>query len=104
MATRKKNVVLIMDSHPAHTSNPTVQHMNSYGSKLTFHYLPTYSPELNPVEYVNNYAKLEGPRKYLPLDKVELMDIAQKALGRLRGAFNNVKRFFEHPQLEYIKI
>ena len=104
MATRKKNVVLIMDSHPAHTANATEAHMKSYGSRLTFHYLPTYAPELNPVEYVNHYAKLEGPRKHLPLDKAELWDIAQAALNSLKGAFKRVKQFFEHEQLEYIKI
>ena len=104
MATRRKNVILIMDSHPAHTSYATVEHMNNYGSRLTFHYLPTYSPELNPVEYVNHYAKLEGPRKHLPQDKNELFDIAQNVIDGLKGAFAKVKRFFEHEELEYINI
>jgi transposase len=104
MKTRRGNVVLIMDKHPTHTSKATNEHIDKYGSRLKVEPLPGYSPELNPVEYVNHYAKANGPRKQLPLDKFDLSKIVQRTLGALKGAIQMVKSFFNHEKLDYINI
>jgi len=102
MRSRKGKVVLVLDQHPAHVSKATTKHIESYGDRLRVEFLPGYAPELNPVEYVNHYAKAEGPRKNPPLDKHELSAIVNEVLGCLKGACKRVKRFFEHPELNYI--
>jgi transposase len=102
MSTRRRPVVLIMDRHPAHVSKLSTEHTDSYGKKLHVELLPGYAPELNPVEYVNHYAKAEGPRKRLPKDKNELSEVVNSVLGSLKGAFAKVRNFFKHPELKYI--
>lgn len=102
METRKRDVIIIMDKHPTHTSKRTKMHFASYGSKLTVHMLPGYSPELNPVEYVNNYVKKIGPRKILPKDIDDLVEIVDCTLSKLRGAYKLVKSFFNHKKLDGI--
>lgn len=104
MGTRRRNVVLITDKHPAHTSKATTEYIDNFGHRLTVHFLPGYSPELNPVEYINHFAKMTGPRTQLPLDKADLSEIVQQTLGSLKGAFKKVKNFFNHKELKYIKI
>ncbi len=93
-----------MDKHPTHTSKATTEHIDSFGHRLTVHFLPGYSPELNPVEYVNHFAKATGPRTQLPRDKIELSEIVQQTLGSLVGAIKKVKNFFDHKELEFMKI
>jgi transposase len=102
MITRRRPVILIMDRHPAHVSKFTTAHIESYGDKLQVEFLPGYAPELNPVEYVNHYAKAQGPRKRLPKDRHELSRVVGDVLGSLKGAFAKVRSFFKHPELKYI--
>jgi len=99
MKTRKRNVILIMDRHPTHTSKKSTTHYATFGEKLTVHMLPGYSPELNPVEYVNHYVKKTGPRKHLAQNIEELIDSVETALWKLKGAFKMVKSFFAHEKL-----
>lgn len=102
MATRRRKVILVIDSHPAHVSAFSRAHMASYGEKLQVEFLPGYSPELNPVEYVNHYVKKQGPRRQIPKDKKDLSKIVTSTLDSLKGAYGQLKAFFEHKQLEYI--
>jgi transposase len=104
MKTRSRKVVLIMDGHPTHDSKFTQEHLKRYEGKLVIHPLPGYSPELNPVEYVNHYVKENGPRKFLAYTKSELSQIVQNVLQPLKGAFKKVRSFFNHESLKYIRI
>ena len=45
-------VYLIVDGHPAHRSRAVKDYAASTAGKLTLFYLPGYSPELNPDEWV----------------------------------------------------
>lgn len=102
LKTRRRKVVLILDSHPAHTSKATLSHFQERADRLTVEYLPGYAPELNPVEYVNHYVKKEGPRKQMPKDRNHLSEIVTNTLTGLKGACAKVKSFFRHPELAYI--
>jgi len=100
--TRRKHAIVIMDRHPTHTSNLTSEYFQSLANKLSVYMLPAYSPDLNPVEYINHYAKKIGPRKKLPRDKRHLSEIVQAALDSLKCEFKKVRSFLNHPDLEYI--
>jgi transposase len=102
METRRGKVILIIDSHPAHVSKRTTEHIATYGDRLRVEFLPGYAPELNPVEYVNHFAKAQGPRKQLPDSVNALRAIVDSTLGQLKGKFGAVKAFFNHPALSYI--
>ena len=46
------NIYLIVDGHPAHRATATKQFATSTEGRLTLVFLPGYSPELNPDEWV----------------------------------------------------
>lgn len=102
MATRRRPVALVADSHPAHTAKATAAHVAGYGGRLRVEFLPGYAPETNPVEYANHYAKKEGPRKRLPDTRADLRQVVRDTLSSLKGSFARVKAFFKHPELAYI--
>jgi transposase len=53
--TRK--VFLIVDNLRAHKAKLVGKWVEENGTQIELHYLPTYSPELNPDEYLNNTLK-----------------------------------------------
>ena len=70
MFRRKKPVLLILDSLPAHKAKIVKDYVASTEGKLEFHFLPGYAPELNPDEMVWNYMKRTGTARK-PLAKGE---------------------------------
>lgn len=102
LKTRRRKVILVMDSHPTHVSKATKEHIEKHSQRLHVEFLPGYAPELNPVEYVNHYVKKQGPRKQIPKDRDDLSRIITSTLDSLKGAFSKVKAFFKHPELSYI--
>ena len=61
-----RKVFLIVDNHPVHKSKKVAQWLKSHRDRIEMYFLPPYSPELNPDEYLNN-------------------DVKSNAVGRLRA-------------------
>ena len=86
-------VVLIWDGLAVHRS-PPVKAVLARSPRVTVHRLPSYAPELNPVEPMWGHAKGVGLRGFVPedLDDLEietecvLEDIAERQ-GLLRSFF-----------------
>jgi transposase len=60
MHRRRKPLILILDSLPAHKEKAVKDYVESTNGKLELHFLPGYAPELNPDELVWNYMKRTG--------------------------------------------
>src|SRR6202162_2292870 len=60
MHRRRKPLILILDSLPAHKGKAVRDYVESTNGKLELHFLPGYAPELNPDELVWNYMKRTG--------------------------------------------
>lgn len=48
MRYRRRPVFLIVDGHPSHNAKLIEKHIQELKGKLELHFLPTYSPDLNP--------------------------------------------------------
>src|ERR1700681_1791843 len=91
MHRRRKPLILILDSLPAHKGKAVRNYVESTNGKLELHFLPGYAPELNPDEMVWNNMKRTGTARS-PLAKgeslhdridIELLQIQQdRALVR----------------------
>ncbi|WP_421832859.1 transposase [Leptospira santarosai] len=57
MKYRRKKVFLILDGHPAHEAKEVKEYLKLLNGKLGFYFLPGYSPDLNPNEFVWNHLK-----------------------------------------------
>ena len=53
----KRKVFFITDNHPAHKTNKLNQWLEEHKDKIEVFFIPPYSPELNPQEYVNQDLK-----------------------------------------------
>lgn len=94
-------VFLIWDGHPTHRSKKVKECIASFDGKLEVFTLPSYSPELNPVEQVWNNVKNHGigRKKVVGPDQMKRLVLGQ--LRRLQKLASIVKSFFRHPDCSY---
>jgi len=96
-----KPVFLIWDGHPTHRSKKVKECVASFDGKLEVYTLPSYSPELNPVEQVWNNVKNHGVgrKKLFGPDQMKSLVLGQ--LRRLQKLTAIVRSFFRHPECAY---
>jgi transposase len=58
----KKPIFMVVDGHPAHRAKKVSQFVDSVKDRLRLFFLPPYSPELNPDEWVWNHLKKQWHR------------------------------------------
>lgn len=102
MFNAKRPVLLVVDGHPVHRAKLVKQYVESTNGMLELHYLPPYSPQLNPDEQVWKNVK-ERVAKQFPMDKYELRKLLTEALNRLKSMPAIVRNFFAHPECGFVK-
>lgn len=95
-------VYLVVDGHPAHRAKITQQFVTSTGGRLKLFFLPGYSPELNPDEWVWKNVKHDRIGKTSIIDGDHFKAIVTTALRRLQRRVNTIRGFFADPHLAYI--
>jgi transposase len=95
-------VYLIVDGHPVHRSKAVAEYVASTNGALKLFFLPGYSPELNPDEWVWKNVKHDriGRRGVTGLG--DLMAKAESALHRLQKRPAIIRSFFKDLNLCYI--
>jgi transposase len=95
-------VFLILDGHPVHRSRAVKEFAASTNGQLRLFFLPPYSPELNPDEWVWKNVKHDRVGKTAIRSADDLRRKAEIALHRLQQLPNLVRAFFADPCLHYI--
>ncbi len=98
-ASRK--IFLIVDRLKAHDAAAVEEWVAKHGDQIELFYLPRYSPELNPDEYLNNDLKGGVNAAGLPDNKGDLRSRIQAFMQRLVHLPEHVRNFFQHPAVQY---
>jgi transposase len=94
-------VFLVVDGHPSHRSKVVAAYVASTRGSLELHFLPPYAPDLNPDEFVWQYAKTNGVAKK-PLKKNEsLKERVITELAAIKAKPKLVRAFFSAPSVAY---
>lgn len=96
-----RKLLLIADRLPAHKTPEVIAWVEKHKEKIEVFYLPGYSPELNPVEYLNNDMKGEVNKAGLPEDRGTLHARVLAFMDRLANAPKHVISYFFHPCVHY---
>ena len=101
MHNAEKPVYLIWDGHPTHRSKKVKEYIASFDGKLKVFILPSYSPELNPIEQAWNNVKGHGigRKKIFGPDQLKAAVLGQ--LRKLQKLPEIVISFFRHPDCAY---
>jgi transposase len=95
-------IYLIVDGHSAHTAGKTKQFVASTKGRLELFYLPPYSPELNPDEWVWKNIKHDRVGRAAARSVDDMKVVIEKAVARLQSSKDIVRAFFRSPDLSYI--
>jgi transposase len=96
-----RKVMLILDRHPVHTSKGVADWVRERADRIELVFLPGYSPEVNPVEYLNNDVKANTQRMSRAKDKDELHDQLKAFLEVTAGEANFAKAYFGAKHVRY---
>jgi transposase len=95
-------IFLIVDGYPSHKSKDTLRFVQSTEGRLNLFFLPPYSPELNPDEWVWKSIKHDWVGKIASRSIVEMRNGIDKAVARLQSATQSALGIFRDPDLAYI--
>ncbi len=101
LVNASRPVFLIVDGHPTHKAKLVRSFVDSQKGKLELFYLPPYSPELNPDEYVWNDLKNRCLGRKLITSPKQLKLEALRHLRKLQKMPGLVKSFFLAPTTRY---
>jgi transposase len=101
VAGAKRKVLLIADSLQAHKTPEVMAWLADHQSEIAIFYLPAYSPELNPVEYLNNDMKATVNEAGLPDNRGALQERIAKFMTKLATVPAHVVSYFLHPWAQY---
>ena len=97
----RRKVFLILDRLRAHRARLTRDWLAEHRSEIEVHYLPSYSPELNPDEGVHADLKQAVPRKAPARSKRQLKRAAISHMRSLSKRPQRIRAIFRHPQFRY---
>ncbi|MEW5976985.1 MAG: transposase, partial [Acidobacteriota bacterium] len=93
------NVLVIWDKATTHRSRIVQDFVASQQGRLTLEFLPSYAPELNPVEYLWGHWKHHELPNLCPQDYGQLSQHARRALRRMRRRPRLVTAFWKQAEL-----
>lgn len=97
----KKKVYLIVDNLRVHHSKKVKSWIEENKSSISIFYLPSYSPEMNPDEYLNCDLKHGISNKPMPKTEDELKSNLNSHMKMLQNKPDRVKKYFLHPSINY---
>ena len=96
-----KKLFLILDNLKVHHSYIVRDWLKEHKDEIEVFFLPSYSPELNPDEYLNCDLK-EGVHSGVPArTKKDLKKKAISHLRKLQKMPGRVSSYFRHPKIKY---
>ncbi len=101
VAGARRKLFLIVDRLKAHDAAAVDAWVAEHQDQIELFYLPRYSPELNPDEYLNNDLKGGVNKTGLPDTKEDLRCRIQSFMHRLLHLPERVRNFFQHPSVQY---
>lgn len=98
---RKRKVFLILDRHPVHRSAAVQRWIERHADQLRLFFLPGYSPELNPDEYLNHDVKANAIGRNRPGTQTEMIALDRAYLRIKQARPELIAAFFHHPGVQY---
>lgn len=98
---RRRRIFLIVDGHPVHRSAAARDWLRANRHRIRMFFLPGYSPELNPDEYLNNDVKTNAVGRQRPASKPELIANLEDYLRDTQRRPSIVKRYFQPEPVRY---
>lgn len=96
-----RKVFLILDNLRVHHAKVVKEWLGQHQEQIEVFYLPAYSPELNPNDYLNCDLKAGVHSKSPARDRESLKAKIISHMRKLQKLPSRVKSYFSHPKIAY---
>jgi len=96
-----RRVYLIIDNHPVHRSHKVKNWVEENEERIRLIFLPSYSPEINPDELLNQDVKSNALGRQRPGDQTELMGKVRSYLWSRQLKPDIVANYFQGKHVQY---
>jgi transposase len=97
----RRPVFLIVDRHPVHVAKAVARWVAERPDRLRLFFLPGYSPDLNPDEFLNNDVKSNALGRRRPREATELVTSVRSYLRSTQRQPAIVQSYFQAPSVQY---
>jgi transposase len=96
-----RKLFVIVDNLPVHRAHRVTAWVQNHADQIELFYLPSYAPEHNPDEFLNNDLKQAMARRRTPRDKAALKSGLTSYMRSLQHCPAKVRTFFQAPSVRY---
>ena len=96
-----QKIKLIIDNAPYHKSAAVKAWAAKHSDKIELIFLPTYTPELNPDEYLNNALKQKLNHRQKAKTPKELVKSVSYIMRNMQAGKTAIKNLFLHEKVKY---
>ncbi len=97
----ERKILLIVDGHPSHKTLAVKDWIIDHKNQIELFYLPGYSPELNPDEYLNQDIKTNAVGKKRPINQSQLRKNVRSFLKKKQSDRSKVAAYFRAKHVQY---
>ncbi len=98
---RQRKVLLVLDRHPVHRSAPVRRWLARHAAQIELFFLPGYSPDLNPDEFLNQDVKSNALGRRRPATRSEMIANVRSYLRSTQRQPAIVKSYFHAESVRY---
>ena len=99
----ERKVYLILDNLKVHHGKKVAEWLEAHKEQIVVFYLPSYSPELNPDEYLNGNLKARVHSGTYAGTESDLRHKTQSFMRMLVKRPHHVRSYFHHPMVAYAR-
>jgi transposase len=96
-----RRVYLILDQHPVHKAVKVKQWLQRHRNSIEIYHLPSYSPELNPDECLNQDVKSNAVGRCRPHTQEEMVQGIRRYLRSRQQQPGLVRKYFQAQSVSY---
>ena len=97
----RQKIYFVTDGHPAHKTKKLNEWLTVNKNKIEVFFLPPYSPELNPQEYVNQDVKTNVIGKKRPINKAQMRTNVEDFMYKRKNDRKQVQKYFHVSHVRY---
>ena len=96
-----RKVILIVDNLKVHKAGKVTAWVESHAHEIELVYLPSYAPDHDPSEYLNNDLKQQLRQQPQPDTKEELVERTRSVLRVIQRSPERVRAYFRPEPVRY---
>ena len=97
----RQKIYFVTDGHPAHKTKKLNAWLDANKARIEVFFLPPYSPELNPQEYVNQDVKTNVIGKKRPVNKAQMRVNVEDFMNKRKSDKRQVQKYFHVSHVRY---